>query len=101
MPDYGGKTMHRLNDPKIIKFDYTYEMTERETMINIYDGIVHLESNRDINNMIEKFHEFIHEVEVNGDNKIIKIFAKIPVERFKMGLTNITSSRIENLKRGN
>ena len=80
--------MNRLNNPKIIKFDYTYELTERETMINIYEGIVHLESNRDINNLIDKFHEFIHEVEVNAENKIIKIFAKIPVERFRIGLTS-------------
>lgn len=80
--------MNRLNNPKIIKFDYTYELTERETMINIYEGIVHLESNRDINNLIDKFHEFINEVEVNAENKIIKIFAKIPVERFRIGLTS-------------
>ena len=80
--------MNRLNNPKIIKFDYTYELAERETMINIYEGIVHLESNRDINNLIDKFHEFINEVEVNAENKIIKIFAKIPVERFRIGLTS-------------
>ena len=49
---------------------------------------MHLESNRDINNLIDKFHEFINEVEVNAENKIIKIFAKIPVERFRMGLTS-------------
>ncbi len=80
--------MHRLHDPKIIKFNHTYEMAERETMINIYEGTVHLESNRDINSMIDKFHEYIHEIEVNEENKIIKVFAKIPVERFRIGLTS-------------
>ena len=92
--------MNRISKKvKVINFNHTYELAERETMINIYDGIVHMESNRDLNNIISKFEEFIYEVEVN-EGKIIKVFAKIPVERFKMGLTNITSSRLNNLRKG-